>query len=86
MDYSLPDSFVHGISQARILHLGSHFFHQGIFPTQGSNPGVLWQADSLLLKQQGSPDIDKDTHIIDTVIFICEKKFPTKLVYHYVKQ
>ena len=32
---------------------------QGIFPTQGSNPGLLhlllWQADSLPLSHQGSP-------------------------------
>ena len=32
---------VHGILQARILEEGSLFLLQGIFPTQGSNPGLL---------------------------------------------
>ena len=35
--------------------MGCHVLLQGIFPTQGSNPGLLhWQADSLPLSQQGS--------------------------------
>ena len=38
MDCSPPGSSVHGISQARILELGCHFFLQGIFLTQGLNP------------------------------------------------
>ena len=45
-----------GFFQARVLELGCHFLLQRIFPTQGSNPGLLhWQADSLLLSHQGSP-------------------------------
>ena len=33
--------------------VGCHFFLQGIFPTQGSNPHLLhWQVDSLLLSHQ----------------------------------
>ena len=38
-DYSLPGFSVHGILQARIL--GYHFLLQGIFLTQGANPGLL---------------------------------------------
>ena len=38
--------------------MGCHFLLQGIFPTQGSNPGPLrllhWQADSLSLCHLGS--------------------------------
>ena len=35
-----------------------HFFLQGIFPTQGSNPHLLhWQADSLLLCHRGKPHL-----------------------------
>ena len=35
---------------------GCHFFHQGIFPTQGSNLHLLhWKAESLPLHHQGSP-------------------------------
>ena len=47
---------VHGILQARILEWGSRSLHQGIFPTQGSNPGlphcrqILYQ-----LSHRGSP-------------------------------
>ena len=48
MDYSLPGSSVHGISQARILEWAAIL--QGIFLTQGSNLSLLhWQASSLLL-------------------------------------
>ena len=40
MDCSLPGSSVHGILQARIL-VGCLALLQGIFPIQGSNPGLL---------------------------------------------
>ena len=36
MDYT-----VHGILKARLLELGSLSLLQGIFETQGSNPGLL---------------------------------------------
>ena len=39
MECWLPGTPVHGIFQARILGVGCHFILQGIFPTQGSNPG-----------------------------------------------
>ena len=59
MDCGLPDSSVHGMSQARILEWVVISLLQGIFPTQGSNPHFLsllhWQADSLPLSHQGSP-------------------------------
>ena len=67
MDYSLPGSSVHGILQARILDwvaipsskdtgVGSYFLLQGVFLTQGSNPGLLpWQVDSVPLRYLGSP-------------------------------
>ena len=41
MDCSLPGFSVHGIFQARILEWDSHSVLQGIFLTQGSNPGLL---------------------------------------------
>ena len=40
MVYSLPGSSVHGILQARILEWVTVPLLQGIFPTQGSNPGL----------------------------------------------
>ena len=40
MHWSLPGSSVHGILQARILEWGADFLLQGIFLTQGFNPGI----------------------------------------------
>ena len=42
MDCNLPGSSVHGILLARILEwIASHSLLQGIFLTQGLNPGLL---------------------------------------------
>ena len=40
MDYSPPGSSVHGVLQQEYW-MGCHALLQGIFPTQGSNPGLL---------------------------------------------
>ena len=54
LDYSLPGSSVHGISQEKNTGVGCHFLFQGTFPTLGSNRHLLhWQADSLPLSQRG---------------------------------
>ena len=56
MDCSLPGPSVHGILQARILEWGAIPFSRGIFPTQGSNLGLLHCRWVLyLLSHQGSP-------------------------------
>ena len=55
MDYSLPGSSVHEISQARTLEWVCHFPFQRIYLTQVLNPPLLhWQMDSLLPSHQGS--------------------------------
>ena len=41
MDCSLPGSSVHLDSPGKNTTTGCHSFLQGIFPTQGSNPGLL---------------------------------------------
>ena len=41
MDYSLPGSSFHGDSSGKDTGEGCHFLLQGIFPTQGSNIGLL---------------------------------------------
>ena len=41
MDCSLPDFSVHRIFQAKITEVDYYFLLQGIFPIQGSNPGLL---------------------------------------------
>ena len=54
MDYSLPGSSIHGISQARILEWIAISFSKG--SSQGSNIHFLhWQADSLPLCHLGRP-------------------------------
>ena len=40
MDCSLPGSFVHGDSPGQNTGVGCHALLQGIFLTQGSNPGL----------------------------------------------
>ena len=40
-DHSLSGSSVHGDSPAKDAGVGCHVLLQGIFPTQGSNPGLL---------------------------------------------
>ena len=61
-DYSPPGSSVHGDSPSKNTGMGSHSLFQGIFPTQGLNPGlriagrfftvlVTREAHSLLVKK-----------------------------------
>ena len=58
MDWSLPGSYVHRDSPGKNTGVGSFSLVQGIFPTQGSNPGlphcrqILYQPS-----HQGSPRI-----------------------------
>ena len=53
-----PLNTVHGILQARILEWVAFPFSRGIFPTQGSNPGLLYCRKILnQLSHQGSPRI-----------------------------
>jgi len=41
MDYGPPGSSVYGDSPGKNTGMGCHALLQGIFPTQGSNPGLL---------------------------------------------
>ena len=58
MDCSPPGSSVHGDSPGKNTGVGFHALLQGIFSTQGWNPGLLcllhWQAGSLPLAHLGS--------------------------------
>ena len=59
MDCSPPGSSVHGDSPSKNTEVSCHALLQGIFPTQGSNPHLLyllhWQAGSLPLMPPGKP-------------------------------
>ena len=58
MDCSQPGSSVHGDSPGKNTRMGCHAFLQGIFPTQGSKPGLPHSRQILYqLSQQGSPRI-----------------------------
>ena len=68
MHYSLSDSSVHRIFQARILELVALL--QGIFPTQGSNPGLPHCRQILYhLSHQGS-SVVLVKNVISTLIWI----------------
>ena len=60
IDCSPPGSSLHGDSPGKNTGVSCHFLLQGIFPTEGLNPGLLhllhWQADSLLLAPPGKPN------------------------------
>ena len=56
MDCRLPGSSVHGDSLGKNTRVGCHALLQGIFPTQGLNPGLLHCKPVLYwLSHQGSP-------------------------------
>ena len=56
VDCSPPDSSVHGDSPGKNTGMGCHALLQGIFPTQGSNPGLTHCKQILYhLSHQGSP-------------------------------
>ena len=58
MDCSLPASSVHGASPGKNTVVGCHALLQGIFPTQGLNPGLPHHRQILYhLSHQGSPRI-----------------------------
>ena len=60
LDCSPPGSSVHGDSLGRNTGVGCHSLLQGIFPTQGSNPGLLHCSQVLYhLSHQKSPRILK---------------------------
>ena len=56
MDCRPPGSSVHGDSPGKNTGMGCHALLQGIFPTQGSNPGLPHFRQNLCgLSHQGSP-------------------------------
>ena len=58
MDCSTPGSSVHGDSPGKNTRVGCHILLQEIFPTNGSNPGLLHFRQILYrLSHQGSPRI-----------------------------
>jgi len=75
MDCSPPGFSVHGDSPSKNTGMGCHALLQGIFPTQGLNPG-LPQCRQILhcLNHQGSPRITNDPPIPLLGIYLKEMK------------
>ena len=79
MDCGPPGSSVHGDSAGKNSGVGCHALLQGIFPTQGSNPGLLCllhcQTGSLPLVPLGKPPKTIHIHMYSSryvnVICIC---------------
>ena len=70
MDCSLPASSVHGDSPGKTITVGCHALLQGIFPTQGLNPGLSHCRQILYcLSHQGSPV--KRKHTLFTLCAVC---------------
>ena len=65
VDCSLPGSSLHGKNTG----VDCHFLLQGIFPTQGSNPGSLaLQADALSSEPPGKPPGEKEEKKMSAVL------------------
>ena len=60
---------------AKNTGVGCHFLLQGIFLTRGSKPtSPAWQADSLPLSHQGSPNkgLSSEAMVFPVVMYGCE--------------
>ena len=73
VDWCLPSFSVHKIFPSKNPGVGCHFLLQGIFPTQGSNPKLLfllhWQVGSLSLAPSGNPTlVTFDYHMTELTI------------------
>ena len=79
-DGSLPGSSVHGVSQARILEVGSHSLFQGVFPTHGWNPHLSHCRQILShLSYQESLREDPEIHQIQTQNQANQNDWPKKI-------
>ena len=67
---SAPGSSIHGDSPGKNTGVGCHALLQGIFPNQGSNPGLPHCRQILYpLSHQGSPDFPLSTALAASVKF-----------------
>ena len=66
--FAFPWTVAYQTPQSLNTGLGNHFFLQGIFPSQGSNPGLLYCRQILYhLSHQGSPNNDEDQKLNNQV-------------------
>ena len=87
MDCSLPVSFIHGIFQARVLEWVAVSFSKGIFPTQGSNLGLLHCAWILYhVSYQGSPQFSSVAQSCPTLCDPMNRSTPGLPVHHHLPE
>ena len=73
MDCSPPGSSVHGNSLDKNAGVGCHALLQGIFSTQGLNPGLLHCRRILYcLSHQGSPKLEKEGEVAQSWLTLCD--------------
>ena len=89
MDYSLSDSSVHGIFQARVLEWITISFSRGFFPTQEQNPGLPHCRQMLYrLSHQGSPACQTFTEVqlnYSVVLFLMYSKVIKSCIYMFIQ-
>jgi len=76
MDCSVPGSCVHGNSRGKNTGVGCHSLLQGIFPTQGSNLGLLHCRQNLYCRFHHGIlllillDIYSEVGLLDCIVFL----------------
>ena len=81
MDCSLPGSSVHGILPGKDIGVDCYFHLQGIFLTQGSNPGLLHCRQTLYL----APTKHRYLCVCMCVcVCVCVYNLPQSLVYNLI--
>ena len=95
MDCSLPSSSVHGDSPGKNTGVGCHALLQGIFPMQGSNPGlphcrwILYHPKQYWLVRDFSKVARSKINSIQIPIafdFAIIIKFPYKIAFLYISK
>ena len=77
MECNLPGTSVHGDSSGKNTRMGCHALLQGIFPIQGSNPGIPYCRWIIYhLSYQGSPNkhYEVEVKVTQSCSTLCDPK------------
>ena len=84
MDCSLPDSFVHGISQARILEWVAIFFFRESSPLRDYTCISFTAGGFLTTEQPGKPHLFSSGNVLlDKTLGVWGKKFSLQSILHW---
>ena len=87
MDCRPPGSPVHGDSPGKNTGVGCYALLQGIFPTQGSNPGLPHCSQIYYrLSHQGSPCIYIHTYVTGSICYTFESNTVNQLYFSWKKK